>query len=123
MRISDWSSDVCSSDLAAFHCDNLPVQEIEIKDRSGLVPCNDDRRAYVVSRAEIDVLPNGGSRECLERRWQQVHGLRDEFVGDTAPTRPGNDPESKPRLTITPVYIYKNPTKEQKGSTTRREKR
>src|SRR3546814_3886132 len=100
MRISDWSSDVCSSDLAAFHCDNLPVQEIEIKDRSGLVPCNDDRRAYVVSRAEIDVLPNGGRRECLERRWQQVHGLRAEFVGDTAQNRAGNDLESKPRLTL-----------------------
>src|SRR3546814_20778304 len=82
---------------AAFHCDNLPVQEIEIKDRSGLVPCSDDRRAYVVSRAEIDVLPNGGRRECLERRWQQVHGLRAEFVGDTAPNSAGNDLKTEER--------------------------
>src|SRR3546814_1123885 len=29
MRISDWSSDVCSSDLAAFHRDTLPQVKAE----------------------------------------------------------------------------------------------
>src|SRR3546814_7145728 len=29
MRISDWSSDVCSSDLGGKHCDGAAIQSIE----------------------------------------------------------------------------------------------
>src|SRR3546814_14111550 len=51
MRISDWSSDVCSSDLRKFQ---LEIHEFRIAGPLDVRPCSDDREAVALV---VDWLP------------------------------------------------------------------
>src|SRR3546814_14348979 len=98
MRISDWSSDVCSSDLNSalnsFSSEILKRQSLEKRLQSGLRPAQDQRvhvvRAFVrVDHLEIDQMEGdaelvGNTRsearrvgkECVSRcrsRWSLYH--------------------------------------------------
>src|SRR3546814_15678492 len=87
MRISDWSSDVCSSDLRAVqlqgleqrHCARLRGQALELRGRqevSGGIP--DPRRAagQLRQRLELPLEPAAlrqiGRASCRERVCQYV---------------------------------------------------
>src|SRR3546814_14383625 len=51
MRISDWSSDVCSSDLLLFWCDQFP------DDRSEAFRAQVDRKSLGTARDPLDQQP------------------------------------------------------------------
>src|SRR3546814_9705059 len=79
MRISDWSSDVCSSDLAGRReqvPDRFHEGRIELADAGGA--CSDaavgiqqDQLAAVVELG-VGQLPEIGRASCRERVWQDV---------------------------------------------------
>src|SRR3546814_18787570 len=72
MRISDWSSDVCSSDLAAFH-DRVAMNAGAVHvDRGG-----SDAGLFVIEGAGEDA---GGGRLA-----DATHAGEHEGVGDAAP--------------------------------------
>src|SRR3546814_4377770 len=50
MRISDWSSDVCSSDLCSCHCQHITF----VRPQTSHQICG---RVYLVHRASVALLP------------------------------------------------------------------
>src|SRR3546814_7155362 len=75
MRISDWSSDVCSSDLAALLVpdagvliagDMLSDVEVPLPDLAAEDPLGDYERALDLFAGQI------GRASCRERVWQYV---------------------------------------------------
>src|SRR3546814_15637849 len=86
MRISDWSSDVCSSDLDRDAADETIVDEIGIEDRQRFgeeQPLVDDRAAR--QRADVETLHLRGDRAFFDPAADQIEVLlefgRRLFVG------------------------------------------
>src|SRR3546814_20726521 len=83
MRISDWSSDVCSSDLVAVEGIGAPVEVESPPGQEALQPAHEVEQHLVgvgdqqrLARAEIEFRPLGGNR-CGKggRIWCGGHGL------------------------------------------------
>src|SRR3546814_14251782 len=73
MRISDWSSDVCSSDLAAvsdFECIRLgaPVRRSVLPDASAVQTDEEKKAAIVAKLSELE----GKIDEALMKRQQEM---------------------------------------------------
>src|SRR3546814_12960300 len=83
MRISDWSSDVCSSDLVAVEGIGAPVEVESPPGQEALQPAHEVEQHLVgvgdqqrLARAEIEFRQLGGNR-CGKggRIWCGGHGL------------------------------------------------
>src|SRR3546814_5165054 len=89
MRIMDWSSDVCSSDLAAGGCVHV------VKDRRVRHPCTDRRRAVplqVVMRAparKIELGFDPGKLKAIRRPAAPAPRLTKDRLLDTKDVRRG----------------------------------
>src|SRR3546814_4403142 len=62
MRISDWSSDVCSSDLAVFQSERLPIYNAaleKLKDQGLAYPCFCTRAGIAAEIAASLSAPHG----------------------------------------------------------------
>src|SRR3546814_8464501 len=85
MRISDWSSDVCSSDLYFMRGDNrddsadsrFPLVPLANGGGVGFVPAEN-----VVGRAAIMFFSTDGSAEWL-KPWTWISAIRWERIGRT----------------------------------------
>src|SRR3546814_17530859 len=95
MRISDWSSDVCSSDLI-----RVAMREIDLDPHSGEPPVRvyDTSGPYTDANATIDI--NAGLPE-IRAGWIHVRGaaedvtqreVKPEYNGPLGPDRPGGVP-------------------------------
>src|SRR3546814_10506218 len=85
MRISDWSSDVCSSDLQPHHVDEMPVPgggfEAEMLARGEIAPMRADQVHDQEDRAHqhVEAVRSEERRvgkECVSTcrsRWSQDH--------------------------------------------------
>src|SRR3546814_3964355 len=70
MRISDWSSDVCSSDLRQDHVERR--QSVR----------GDDQHVRIAERVDVTHLALVQTRDAGDRRFVKgLHGARDEAVG------------------------------------------
>src|SRR3546814_15506762 len=94
MRISDWSSDVCSSDLAHRHLDvHISVREAIRKDRSVVVNCesaHSEREDEGVGRLFLERLDRDTGPACVDDALAllllvatHVAALTDQFVVET----------------------------------------
>src|SRR3546814_2130292 len=74
MRISDWSSDVCSSDLQVFLVDELPVQPAVVE----------RRRAFDIECREVPgiyfQLATGSTDNCTQARRSEERRVGKECV-------------------------------------------
>src|SRR3546814_11390908 len=68
MRISDWSSDVCSSDLGAPYSLAARRRNFQLSERTGFV-----FEAFPLKGKEISVFPAGRRVQML---WLSVYGIR-----------------------------------------------
>src|SRR3546814_1313516 len=69
MRISDWSSDVCSSDLSLVHSDPLPLFRNRPPVSARSTPCDGSFSATAGCRTAA---PQIGRASCRERVCQYV---------------------------------------------------
>src|SRR3546814_10846648 len=81
MRISDWSSDVCSSDLLVQGGLGLPDRDYYLSDDAGLVGKRNAYRDYLVQLLTLAGEPNAEARaaailtlesDIAEAHWTQV---------------------------------------------------
>src|SRR3546814_12122720 len=81
MRISDWSSDVCSSDLLVQGGLGLPDRDYYLSDDAGLVGKRNAYRDYLVPLLTLAGEPNAEARaaailtlesDIAEAHWTQV---------------------------------------------------
>src|SRR3546814_9260482 len=83
MRISDWSSDVCSSDLGATHCDCAESEEARQAPRPRSSP-----RSRLLSVG----VASGGRRRCkfATPRTEARDGAQPKTLGRPSPTKPSS---------------------------------
>src|SRR3546814_13408048 len=81
MRISDWSSDVCSSDLLAVEVDGVAVRrlpvvhaQLALEARADRTDLHRDQRFVGVLAGAFDRLAAGDA--ALEDRWQRSEERR-----------------------------------------------
>src|SRR3546814_724275 len=73
VRISDWSSDVCSSDLApAWRARRLPVRQFDLRRHAG--------RGELAARCDAVIRAAGGPR-CAGHHLQPFHGAQPNLQG------------------------------------------
>src|SRR3546814_2806123 len=65
MRISDWSSDVCSSDLKARRGTNVPPDLGAVLEQAG---AHHDVEVALVLAEAVEALRQAGARQLLEHR-------------------------------------------------------
>src|SRR3546814_4443033 len=98
MRISDWSSDVCSSDLAGIHADRRgPAARLRLRREHGFEPEEavremEEQDAVGLQRPRIDA--ERFLRQQMERDGGRRKGVDDEDVERAR----GLLGESKPRV-------------------------
>src|SRR3546814_19013320 len=76
MRISDWSSDVCSSDLALFDRRDIFARNVAALD---LVQEGDARAAFAGSDADLDAAELARAARLLLVGIVDIDGLRERF--------------------------------------------
>src|SRR3546814_6100981 len=79
MRISDWSSDVCSSDLAAKRSHDTPGRKSEGDDRNSIVALGEAR-----DRKSNGCIENGKSRAAKQAKLEvaECQVSLDQFLND-----------------------------------------
>src|SRR3546814_15495854 len=79
MRISDWSSDVCSSDLAAKRSHDTPGRKSEGDDRNSIVALGEAR-----DRKSDGCIENGKSRAAKQAELEvaECQVSLDQFLND-----------------------------------------
>src|SRR3546814_5107133 len=82
MRISDWSSDVCSSDLVGLLAQRVPVQGLQLAVAGAL---HRQRHLAAADRAAVKVLGQRGGEVTglvgLRLQMQLVHGQAADMAG------------------------------------------
>src|SRR3546814_11923890 len=85
MRISDWSSDVCSSDLKPHVSGSHPHIQPGYRPCVGLLPLNRQGRVFVgrrVDTADAWQMPQGGIDAAEEPRVAAMRELREERAAE-----------------------------------------
>src|SRR3546814_10981994 len=77
MRISDWSSDVCSSDLALFDRRDIFARNVAALD---LVQEGDARATFAGSDADLDAAELARAARLLLVGIVDIDGLRERFA-------------------------------------------
>src|SRR3546814_12474865 len=92
MRISDWSSDVCSSDLVVVWAINVRAAEIHAAPRRHEVEALEEGEGFSWRNAHLDGAHRCRSRLKFSRSKEVCHQRHVSHRG--APVLSGSDPES-----------------------------
>src|SRR3546814_16617019 len=103
MRISDWSSDVCSSDLVAQHIANGMYGMVLVEPEEGLPPV--DREFYVMQGEIYTVEPIGTAGELTEDYEALIEERPSHYAFNGKVGGPTADTPRKPKVGE-PVRLY-----------------
>src|SRR3546814_18848159 len=119
MRISDWSSDVCSSDLRFFFAVPQSFPQALIPPQQGLMVA--DGYGATVIRESGDLALNGARRRALQLKFAQLAALRLQAFSDPpgAGGRLESQREKPQRRARRPMVAGGEGTRARSSSTTR----